>query len=487
MTTLSDIEVPLTKKLRESEAALIARHNKLAHYATMDDLVTDDELDPDDEKAICHHILRLRAALARTLWRNEIFLGISVLDNFVLRAATTGEAGILKRTIAQLAETQAGVSGLLIYPLTGLGFDVPIFGPKDGGQRPYAVFRKGGFALTAQTSSLETARKRINKLAGLLGIEKKVSLSDLRHSHVTMGKGWLTDNPLMIVRIASHTGAYYENQFIYTLKVRMASSVVTMLSALITEKRDRSVATDDNPRPRHSTKFEGSRQTLDIRHYLVGEAPAADQRYLDLRRIPMNVGAFDLTRLVDLSVDLDTHVMAGSAAKRWRQRLLAAAQAVESGYLHHISMTSKSAVDQRVYHRLVTALDWYRQSFGARTSDAESIVALAVAFETLLTDHYAKGVLERLSRRIAICLRGVRGAPAYIASIRTIYIARGEIVHTGMNTKEADLERAQAAFAHCFCHVAEQLDKLTHKMADPIRQILGDNEPAPPAIATPSI
>lgn len=162
---------------------------------------------------------------------------------------------------------------------------------------------------------------------------------------------------------------------------------------------------------------------------------------------------------------------------RWRQRLLAAAQAVESGYLHHVSTTSSSAVDRRVYRRMVTALDWYRQSFGARTSDAESIVALQVAFETLLTDHYARGVRERLARRVRICLRGVRGLEAYLASVDTIYIARGEIVHTGHNTKQADLERARAAFAHCFCFVAEQLDFVTPGMADPIRQILGDTVP----------
>ncbi|WP_204307099.1 HEPN domain-containing protein, partial [Klebsiella aerogenes] len=70
-----------------------------------------------------------------------------------------------------------------------------------------------------------------------------------------------------------------------------------------------------------------------------------------------------------------------------------------------------------LYRRLLTALDWFRQSFSARANEAEAIVALAVAFETLLTDQYAPAIAERLRRRIGICIKGVPGVANYQASV----------------------------------------------------------------------
>ncbi|MFD2053744.1 hypothetical protein ACFSQT_11815 [Mesorhizobium calcicola] len=50
--------------------------------------------------------------------------------------------------------------------------------------------------------------------------------------------------------------------------------------------------------------------------------------------------------------------------------------------------------ENRLFRRLLTALHWFRQSFSARANEDEAIVALAVAFETLLTDHYGLGAAD---------------------------------------------------------------------------------------------
>lgn len=40
----------------------------------------------------------------------------------------------------------------------------------------------------------------------------------------------------MLVRVTSHTGDMYENQFVYALKIRTAASSLLMLHALAVEK-----------------------------------------------------------------------------------------------------------------------------------------------------------------------------------------------------------------------------------------------------------
>ncbi|MBZ9798768.1 HEPN domain-containing protein [Mesorhizobium sp. ES1-4] len=118
---------------------------------------------------------------------------------------------------------------------------------------------------------------------------------------------------------------------------------------------------------------------------------------------------------------------------------------------------------------LLTALSWFRQSFSARANEDEAIVALAVAFETLLTDHYGLGVAERLRRRIGICMKGVPRLAGY-----AIYYARSSIVHIGERDHAVDIHRAQVAFTRCFCAIADRLAVWTPTANNPMGDLLGD-------------
>ena len=86
----------------------------------------------------------------------------------------------------------------------------------------------------------------------------------------------------MLVKLISYSGDMYENQFVYTLKIRMAVSSLLMLHALSSE-------TGDEVERFHSSAHVNNFETLDIRHYLIGEAIPGQGRAISTRRVPMNV------------------------------------------------------------------------------------------------------------------------------------------------------------------------------------------------------
>lgn len=464
---LRDLTIPPSRKRAQSESYLLSKHNVLKAFDGVEDLATDERtLTEKDRDAVLHHLRQLRSAVARVLWKAGLYTGTSILDDFVLEVTKSGQPDICGRVIDRLRQAGVERPGFVLYPLTEFGMEVPFFGSEPD-LRDFAVFREADFAVTAQTGSVDGAYARLNEMAAALGITTVPDRFSFEH-HVRAGNmRWMTRNPLLLVRLSSHTGAYYENQFIYTLKIRVAAAMVVMLHALSV---DAGITVDKF----HSSAEVSNDETLDIRHYLIGEATRADKP-LSLRRVPMRVGALELARLSDLAVTLSTRTLARPELRALEQRLTPALRAVERGYLRYVNLTSGARVHSRVFRRLVTAIDWYRQSFGSRTNEAEAIVALAVAFETLLTDHYAPGSVARLERRVGICLAKRPNVRQYQDSVVAVHKARSEIVHTGDGRRETDIHRAQAAFALCFLEVASRLDRLDRTMSDPIRELLGDS------------
>lgn len=469
MTALAaSILVPQSKRLNNSENYLLAKHNLLTQFDGVENLVTSEGLLSEaDKSGILHHLLNLRSAVARSLWTSGIYVGISVLDEFVLGVAKKGQPDICNAVIAELRQAGAETPGFVLYPLTEFGLEMPFSVSRAARSKlkPFAIFRNANFAIAAQANGFSQAFNNLTYMAKRLGINSTISRDDVAHHVRAGGMKWFANNPLMLIRLSSHTGDYYENQFLYTLKVRIAASLVVMLRAILHDAGQ--VVRDFD-----STAFVNNWSTLDIRHYLIGENPKGTR--LGVRRVPMNVTPIELARLSDLAVTLNSQSLQDRRIASLTARLVPLLKVVEDGYLKFVNLSTNSAVHSRVYRRLVTSLDWYRQSFGSRAREPEAIVALAVAFETLLTDAYANGVAERITRRLRICLKGRRGRGAYESSVLAIYYARSEIVHTGGIGHQTDLRKAQAAFALCFCDVASRLGNLTNSMANPMRELLGD-------------
>lgn len=463
MKKLTSITVKYTKIIGQSEAFLATQHNQLNIFDSIEDLVTNTHLSKSAQTGIEHHIRSLRAAIAKELWSNEIYVGRSILDEFVLSAAKSGHGNIANRVIANLAKAGAERPGFVLYPLTGFGMKMAKILGKSTGHKDWVAFHSAGYAVSAQQNSIEQAHERLTEMAQALGIKQRIAIEDLRHFGYQAA--WLRTNPLMLVRLISHTGDMSENQFVYTLKIRTAASCLLMLHALSVEK--------NGPINTFlSTSKVNNWETLDVRHYLIGEN--LPKRPMDLRRIPMNVSARELARLSDVAAVISTKELSTSRMRRISPEIVAALKTAEQGYLRHVNLTSKDNTKKRLYKRLATALDWYRQSFGSRANESEAVVAIAVAFETLLTDQYSPGVAERLARRLRICLKGVRNVAAYEAAIVAIYHARSEIVHTGSLGQQANIVAAQAAFAHCFHRLISRMNGWTPTSNEPIRDLLQD-------------
>src|SRR5882672_8405382 len=97
-----DLTVPFTKKREQSERYLILKHNQLKQFGNVEDLVTDERfLNEKDREGILHNLVVLRSALAKALWKAGIFIGVSILDEFVLGAVQAGQADICGRVVSR--------------------------------------------------------------------------------------------------------------------------------------------------------------------------------------------------------------------------------------------------------------------------------------------------------------------------------------------------------------------------------------------------
>jgi hypothetical protein len=461
---IASVSVPQGKSIQQSDNFLAAKHNQLSRLDSVEDLVLDEtKLSARDRQAIEHHILNIRAATARALWLKEIYVCPSLLDDFVLGTAKQGGIGIAARVLNNLTTAGAETPGFVLYPLTSFGMKMPGLFQSDPALKDFTVFRTAGFAASTQVNSVKAGYHRLTEMARALGIRGKIDLWDIEH--FAHSATWLGRNPLLLVRLTSHTGDMYENQFVYKLKLRSAASALLMLHALSLETEG---PNDKFRSSLHVNNF----QTLDIHHYLIGEGLPTGN--ISTRRVPMNVSPLDLARLSDVAATISTEAMATSRMKRFETQIVVALKTVERGYFQHVNLTSKSKAQARLYKRLVTSLDWFRQSFGSHSNESEAVVALAVAFETLLTDSYQPGVADRIIRRVGICLKGFPGVDEYKRSVLEVYYARGSIVHTGELGQTANVTKAQGAFARCFCSIASRLASWTPTANDPMMNLLGD-------------
>lgn len=410
---------------------------------------------------------QLRSDIAEALWNQELFVSTTIIDKFVFHEAQRNSGNVITSVLASLAQTTVQQDGFVIYPLNGFGLELPPLLRQSNTLKSYAVFRTLGMAVTTQCNSFDNAHDRISLLARKLGIKSRIPKNDLHHYVMPSRLRWFTDNPLMMIKIASHTGGMFENQFVYILKIKISASLITMLTAIANDKGYAGL-------PLQSSSRVNNYSTLDINHYIIGEAVRPTPQPLELRRVPMNLRALDLARLSDLSVNLSTEILSESFMKSAISRLTASLQTIEAGYRRTVFVGGVSAAESRVYVRIVTALDWYRNSFGSRSTDDEAVVSLAVAFETLLADGYGKEQNERMRRRVKICLYGRPSVADYGDAVYAVMRARGAIVHNGTTIQSTDLDQARSAFAKCIEHISTLLPNLATGTTKPMETMLND-------------
>ena len=458
---------PPSKTVRKALSYLATHHNVLGTYPNVEDLVVEGEqyLPPSTYRGLMYHLLAIRRELNHILWRDGIFVGASLIDEAVYQQVKTDPSNAFADTYRLLLHHGADRAGFVLYPLHGFGFSGSPF-PWHPKSPNYICFPPLGVGFSAQSRTIDAAHRRLSHIARRLGVPGKVPHAQFCHFNYGWME-WLTKNPVMVVKVASHTGAYYENQFVYTLRIRIAAAFTAMLHALASDR------TGHEP-DQYSTTRVNNFETLDIRHYLIAEAPWDASPDLELRRVPMNLRPIDLARLSDLTITLDSVALRLPFVRAMTRKLLRAVNKIQLGHLTHVNGDSGDKLRRRIYARIVTALDWFRQSFGSRSTSDEAIVALAIAFETLLTDYYEPRVAERVVRRVRICLRRRHGIAGYVDAVHSVIKSRGAIVHTGSTFTNANHLKAQAAFALCFDALVAKLPLLGTSRDRPIGKLLGD-------------
>jgi hypothetical protein len=457
------------KDLVAATGVITASTSFLRQFEGFDDFIfRGDKVDARVAAALEHHLRKARAVLARTLWGQEVFLGIDVIDHLLydVYAHTSGDP--IKQFFEVVAAEGLHRPGFVLYPLHSFG--VLGFGFFRFFQNAefHLMLADAGVALTAQTNSAEASLRFLNGARKSFGIRKRIPNDSVEHFARSRSLKWLERNPLLAVKVRSFTGSYYENQFVYILKLRMSTALIMMLSAM-GKQYDR-----DDFLERSSSARVNNRQTLDIRHYLVFETPPRKRSELLAYCVPMNVARLQLADLSDLSADLDARAWRSKRAIRRLDGIHAALRKIETGYLTHVVIGTKHRVAQRVHRKLLDSIDYFRRAYSAGAKPSEAIVWLAVAFETLLTDHYAPQVNARIERRVNICLAGMTGARKYSRAVAELFEHRGAIVHQGRATGDLDLLTPRRAYILCLQHVASLLDHLPRESGSPIGTLLGD-------------
>jgi hypothetical protein len=358
--------------------------------------------------------------------------------------------------------------GLCVYPLHSLGI---------AGAGTFRTFtrtvlevnlKEAGIVFSPQTNSMRETKHFLQRAASTLGIRQTIPTDLIDHYRRSRPTKWLERNPLLIVRVTSFTGGYYENQAPVTIKLAFATTLLYMISVL--EQRERS-------KEKYSwTSSSGvnNGETLDIKHYMLLEA-GLRRRKMQCLCIPMNIDRLLLAQLSEVSANL--HPVVWSRLRSQIRRLTRVLKTVEQGYLQSLFDSSRSKVQDRVCRKLYDALSHFRHSFSYRRVKSESVVNIAIAFETLLTDSYAAPVDKHIHQRLELALKRVPKSRSLLTAVSRMYKARSEIVHEGRAKTDFDVAAARLSFVSAFLAIGDKLARLPKQSAAPIADLLGYKPP----------
>lgn len=258
-------------------------------------------------------------------------------------------------------------------------------------------------------------------------------------------------------------GSYYANQYAFLVKLKLAITVILMISVLQGEPDD------DDGDYAFSTSNVNNWHTRDIHHYLVFENIGRRTK-LHGNCIPMNFDANEFAEISGVRVQL--------RPKLWDARLVVeianAIKTVEQKYVWHASRSFEGGVSARVCRKLFDSLAYFRRSFLGRADKGAHVVDLAIAFEYLLTDGFAKGVKQRLVRRFKLAVSDPSLQATLCEELVHLYDARSEVVHKGRLDTNVDVPAVRVAYVHAFLGVVRRLSLLPHTSGTPMGDMLGD-------------
>jgi hypothetical protein len=429
---------------------LQAQSPRLSGFASIDDLIGDlvDSEDPALE-ALLYHIGHVRTAVARQLWPRQLFVAATVLDELVLRACNEGAADPVRWVLQFVRTRRLDRPGFVLYPLTSFGF---LYAGLLHAFTPVRVryfSKRYGIAVTPQLNQRDRVHRFLQSTATDFEVAKRIPIDLVDHWLRSTPTRWLERNPLLAARIRSLPGLYYDNQFFLVGRLRVAATALAMFESM---QPSRSTGVG----ARFSSSMTNNFETRDIKHYLVFYDHQSVNDALGADRVPMNLNRALLSELSQLDIEVDPD--------HWKKRRYAAdgiVSALERTYEQYLSYRlGAKPLDPtgRVVTKMYEATDFFRRSLVETEGNWAATVALATAFEMILTDSYAGGVGERIERRSASLLRGRRDKRALVDSVAALYERRSRVVHQGRKVDDVDLRTARRSFTLAFAELSRRLD-----------------------------
>jgi len=464
----------LSTNLKTSVDFLLKNRSAISKYKDIEDFILREEefttkTDEDERilKACEHHLFQVRNKLSNELWSREFFLGISVVDQLLFSAfAHTKNSNPILHALEIVRDSEILKPGFVVYPLHSFG--VIAAGLLYAFSSSRVQFQVPGYGLmvTPQTNSFKETISFLKNAATHLGIRKDIPYDLIEHWIRSRPTKWLEKNPLLVLKVHSFPGGYYENQYFLIHKLKIATTLLLMLNAFQTFESSKEGKL-------FNTSRTNNWETLDIYHYILF-FPKPNSSKLSGDCIPMNSRGAALAELSEVPVNLDPKFW--KKRMTWSGELINALDHVGKNYLKYSLEKQKDSVAGKLYRKCFRSLEFYRKSHRITDDTGESAVYLAIAFEILLTDNYSKGVSDTIYDRASTLLKGTKGDQKLLTAVGDLYEARSKYVHAGKVSGTVDLKTARMAFIHTFLLISSKMKmKLPSSIDAPMKQLIGIN------------
>lgn len=460
----------------EISADFLMNHRQdLANFASVEDLalLADPELAPsgtteigiNTAKALVHHVLEVRAPLARELWSRQIFVATEILDDLIFYAARDGsDPDLVYAVLARIRDARVNRPGLLVFPVHSLG--VTAGGLLLPFGRAFVAFanERRGYVLSPQTNDFDRSMALLDGARGAFGIKKKIPVELIKHWRRSRNTEWIERNPLLIVRTIQWPGSYYGNEWLLLSRLRATAATLSMLSSLQPDVEERAGRL-------FSSVIVNNWQTLDIHHYLALYDWPNRNSELDGQCIPIHASRVAVTELSNLAIEVDPRYWRENVATG--DRVHDAMEKLYSAYLRQEFKHGRDNAISRTVRRFFESVDYFRRSFQRSENDFMGMVSLSTAFEMLLTDSYG-GIKSALTRRAALLLQDEQDSSAMAGAVGELYVRRSEMVHGGSRITVPDMVLARRAYTLCLVALIERMDRLSPGTSTPVRDLCGD-------------
>ena len=421
-------------------------------------------------KAYEYHMTKIRNALIHVLWGNEIFIGVTIIENLVFHSfKDTKVIDPVSHIASILLDIHDLGKGVAVFPVHSVRLPTTPFA--ESAEVVSLNLDEFGIRVFPQANSLERVIDHIRSTIKSFGILNELPDELLKHWYRSRPLKWLSNNPILIVRLHNVPGSYYENQRALLESMHFATSLIYGLSVLSHHQKDDEL---------FNTRMINNWETLDYKHYLA-LYPVRNDDPLEGDCIPIQRN--DAT-LVELS-DLDIFLSAEAAEKVDRQIFNTFADGISENrkfFFSHVQFGTKelrTTAQARLARKLTFSLRSFRRSHLSTSYNDEHVLNLATAFEILLTDYYSSGVGRTLQIRTEEATRaaGIRDWVERGKEVAQLYHCRCGITHSGSVSIDmsADLKRLRETFVIAYSQVSTGFSKISPDSPHPVEDILKSN------------